>query len=568
MPKLFNQYLIAFFAVGVATLVRWLLDPALGDHLPYVTYFVAVAFVAWRCETRTVVVRSLCGWWTADFFFYSPRYVWYPHGNTPTHIVGAATYFMVGLSSILVCEAMRYAQRRAERTHELLRVTFASIGDAVITTDAQGRLTSLNAVAESLTGWKEHEAAGRSLQEVFRTINEETRKPIENPVDKVLAEGVIVGLANHTALVGKDGAERPIDDSAAPIRDAEGNLVGVVLVFRDVSEQRKSELVLRESEARKAAMLDTALDCIITIDHEGKIVEFNPCCERTFGYSRAEAIGREMGELIVPPSLRERHRSGMARYLATDEASVLNRRLELPAMRSDGTEFPVELAITRIPGKGNPLFTGYLRDITNRKRLEERQRLLTEELGHRLKNTLAIVQAIAIQTARSTPDPKQFQEAFSARLLAMSRGHDILSRSWWSGAEIRELAESTLAPYRDGNASSVELNGDAIGLSSNAAIALSLALNELATNAAKYGALSQPSGRVRLTWKELGNSSGSLVIEWTERGGPPVKKPAQQGFGTKLIELMAGQLGGKVSLAYEVEGLVCRIEIPLVETSR
>ena len=256
----------------------------------------------------------------------------------------------------------------------------------------------------------------------------------------------------------------------------------------------------------------------------------------------------------------------MVRYLATGEGPVLNRRLELTAMRSDGTEFPVELAITRIPGKGNPLFTGYLRDITDRKRMEERQRLLTAELNHRLKNTLAIVQSIANQTARFTPDPKLFEEAFSSRLLAMSRVHDILTKSAWRGAEMRELAESTLSPHRDGNASSVELDGGAISLSSNAAVAISLALNELATNAVKYGALSQPSGQVSLIWKVEGGNAGSLAIEWTERGGPPVKNPTRQGFGTKLIDLMARQLGGKVSLAYDVEGLVCRIEIPVIET--
>jgi PAS domain S-box-containing protein len=556
------QYLMAFLAIVVATLVRWLLDPTLGDHLPYVTYFVAVACVAWRYGLGPSVFALFAGWWAADFFFFSPRYIWYPHGNTPLHLVGAATYFMVGLSSIAVCELMRRAQRQTGQTNELLRVTFDSIGDAVITTDAHGRLTSLNAVAEALTGWKQHEVFGRPLQEVFRIVNEETREPVASPVEKVLAAGVIVGLANHTALIGRDGSERPIDDSAAPIRNTTGDIVGVVMVFRDVTAQRKSEYILRESEARKSAILETALDCIITIDHEDRIVEFNPACERTFGYSRTEAMGREMGELIVPPSLRERHRSGMARYLATGEAAVLNRRLELTGMRSDGTEFPVELAITRIPGKGNPLFTGYLRDITDRKQAEERQHLLRNELNHRVKNTLAIVQSIADQTARATPDPKLFQEAFSARLIAMARVHDILTRRSWSGAEIREMAESTLAPYRDNNASSVELVGAPLELSSNAAVALSLALNELATNATKYGALSQPSGRVTLKWKELDDRPGWLSMTWTERGGPPVERPTRQGFGTKLVEMMSAQLGGKVSFAYEVDGVVCHIEIP------
>jgi PAS domain S-box-containing protein len=130
---------------------------------------------------------------------------------------------------------------------------------------------------------------------------------------------------------------------------------------------------LRQSEARKAAILGTALDAVITIDHDGKVVEFNPAAERTFGYRRADVLGRRMAELIVPPSLREQHYRGLARYLATGEGPVLGRRIEMPAVRADGTEFPAEVAIIRMPGEGPPLFTGYLRDLTERKKAEQRR---------------------------------------------------------------------------------------------------------------------------------------------------------------------------------------------------
>lgn len=295
-----SQYSAAFLALAAATLARLALDPVLGDHLPFVTYFVAVAFVAWWSGLGPSIFALVAGWWLAEFFFVSPRYVWYPHGKTPAHLVSAAAYFMVGCSSIAVCEAMRRAQRRSESDHEWHRVTIASIGDAVITTDNRGCVTTLNQVAVSLTGWQQHEANGRKLEEVFRIVNDETRLPVESPVNKVLAEGKIVGLANHTILIAKDGREHAIDDSAAPIRDAEGAMQGVVLVFRDVSERRRLDQVLQESEARKAAILDTALDGIVTIDHAGKIIDFNPAAERTFGFTRADAIGREMAELIVP----------------------------------------------------------------------------------------------------------------------------------------------------------------------------------------------------------------------------------------------------------------------------
>ena len=270
------------------------------------------------------------------------------------------------------------AEEALRQQREWLRVTLDSIGDAVITTDTDGQVTYQNPVAQALTGWDQDEAQGQPLETVFPILHEQTRQPVENPVARVLREGVIVGLGNHTVLLARDGTVRPIDDSAAPIRGSSGETVGVVLTFRDVTEQRQAQVALRQTEARKAVILETALDCIITIDHEGRVVEFNPAAERTFGYRRADVLGRQMAELIVPPSLRESHRRGLAHYLATGEAPVLDKRIEMPALRADGTEFPVELAITRIPAEGPPLFTAYLRDITERKRAEQASRFLAD----------------------------------------------------------------------------------------------------------------------------------------------------------------------------------------------
>ena len=139
-------------------------------------------------------------------------------------------------------------------------------------------------------------------------------------------------------------------------------------------ERAQGDVALRRSEARKAAILDSAIDCIVTIDHEGRITEFNPAAERTFAYHRDEVVGKPLADVIIAPSLRDRHRQGLARYLATGEARILGRRIEMTAVRADGTEFPVELAVTRIPQDGPPSFTGYLRDITERKRAEEELR--------------------------------------------------------------------------------------------------------------------------------------------------------------------------------------------------
>src|SRR5918992_1794645 len=263
---------------------------------------------------------------------------------------------------------------------ELLRVTLASIGDGIITTDAAGHINYLNGVAETLTGWKTEEAKGLALPGVFQIINQHTRQSAENPAIRALQESRIIGLANDTVLIARDGSERPIDDSAAPIRDDNGNVLGSVLIFRDITPRKVAEKRLRESQARKTAILDSALDAVITIDAQGTIVEFNPAAVTMFGYTETEAVGHQLRELIIPSRLRDQHQKGLEHYLATGEGPIIGKRIELPAVRSDGTEFEAELTVTRVALPGPPMFTGYIRDITERKHAEETRRRLTTQL--------------------------------------------------------------------------------------------------------------------------------------------------------------------------------------------
>ena len=158
------------------------------------------------------------------------------------------------------------------------------------------------------------------------------------------------------------------------MRDESGKTIKWYGTKTDIDDRKRAEEELRRSEARKTAILDSALDCITTIDHEGRIIEFNPAAERTFGYRRDDVAGKKLADIIIPATLREQHKQGFAGYLATDEARVLGRRIEMKAARADGSEFPVELAISRIPMDGPPAFTGYLRDITERKQAEEELR--------------------------------------------------------------------------------------------------------------------------------------------------------------------------------------------------
>ena len=191
------------------------------------------------------------------------------------------------------------ARERVRQSEEEFRVTLSSIGDAVIATDRSSRITFMNAVAEELTGWSTTEAAGVPLDNAFRIVNEFTRKPVENPVTKVLTEGKIVGLANHTILIAKDGTERPIDDSGAPIRGSDADLRGVVLVFRDVTERRAAEI----AALRLASIVQNSDDAIISKSLDGTIMTWNEGAQRIFGYSADEIIGKSI-KTLVPPELQ------------------------------------------------------------------------------------------------------------------------------------------------------------------------------------------------------------------------------------------------------------------------
>jgi PAS domain S-box-containing protein len=200
----------------------------------------------------------------------------------------------VGANQTAIVLQRRRAEDQTHEERERLLVTLASIGDAVLTTDTDGRVTFLNPVAEALTGWTLEEAKGRPIGTVFAILDEETHGPAENPVGKVLREGKILGLANHTVLVAKDGTERPIDDSAAPIRGRGGEIVGCVLVFRDVSDKKRIEAVLRQAGEQARTILESTTDAYFALDHEWRFTYVNRQAEKVLGRSKDELLGKVM----------------------------------------------------------------------------------------------------------------------------------------------------------------------------------------------------------------------------------------------------------------------------------
>ncbi|HEV8577921.1 MAG TPA: PAS domain S-box protein [Thermoanaerobaculia bacterium] len=359
-------------ALAAAVLLRWLLDPVLGDSLPLVTLFGAVAGAVWLGGYRPALLAVVLGYFACDYLFIEPR------GTfallSARNLVGLLAYLATCAIIVGFGESLRLAHRRADEGRELLRVTFASIGDAVITTDTEGRITCLNAVAQSLTGWRQSDALGQPLDTVFRIVNEQTREAVENPAIRVLRDGVIVGLANHTVLVAKDGTEQPIDDSASPIRDAQGRLLGCVLIFRDITARRKAEEALRRTEERTRSVVNNVIDGIITIDERGVVQSFNPAAERLFGYSASEAIGQNVS-ILMPEPYHHEHDDYLRNYLRTGEAKIIGIGREVVGRRKEGSTFPMELAVSEFSLGGRRHFTGIVRDITERKKAE---RLLRE----------------------------------------------------------------------------------------------------------------------------------------------------------------------------------------------
>jgi PAS domain S-box-containing protein len=285
-------------------------------------------------------------------------------------------------------EAARKAAEEAaleiERQREQLHVTLQSIGDAVIVTDARGEVTFLNPVAAGLTGWGADEAAGRPLEQVFRIVNEQTRRAVENPVDKVFREKRVVELANHTALVARDGREVPVEDSAAPIRGRGGDIGGAVLVFRDVTEAR------RAAEARQhlAAIVESSDDAIIGQTLDGRITSWNRGAKRLYGYTADEVIGKPLSILAPPdhadeiPTITERIRRG-----ETVE------HFEAQRVRKDGSRMEVSLTISPIRDAEGEVAgaSRVARDITERKRAAEalREEVRTTETLRRIGLALA-----------------------------------------------------------------------------------------------------------------------------------------------------------------------------------
>lgn len=314
------------------------------------------------------------------------------------------------------------------------------------------------------------------------------------------------------------------------------------------------------ARAGLGAVLDTALDAVVVMRLDGTVAAWNTKAERLFGWSYAEVHGRQLSELVIPPQYREAHHEGLSRFHETGEGPVLDRHIEITAVDRGGREFPVELSITHTAHFGERVFIGFIRDITERQEAAARQERMVRELNHRVKNMLAVVSAIAQQTARSSTDMAGFQDAFMGRLQSLGRAHDILVRAEWESASLHSLADHVLGAEVTAGRAACE--GPDIRVGPRHLLGLSMVLHELYTNAVKYGALSLPEGTVSLQW-ELAPGGELLEVRWKESGMSRVEPPQRSGFGHKMIAMsVRHDLRGEFQTDWPSEGLKAVLRFP------
>ena len=360
-----------------------------------------------------------------------------------------------------------------------------------------------------------------------------------------------------------DGTYRWHIARAVPVRGQFGQVTRWVGANTDIEDQKETARVLaelnatlRESEAFQRAITEATPECIKVVGPEGALLQMNPA---GLGMIEADGFGAVCGAdmvAYVAPEHREGWAANHRRVLAGERVSWEFDVVGLKGRRRSMETHAVPLNLP----DGSLAQLSVTRDVTERKKAEEHLTLMVLELNHRVKNNLATVQAIAMQTLRGSEAPEVQRDALVRRIRALAVAHDILTREQWEGVGVDEIALGVLDPLQ-GAGGRIELSGPKARLTPKAALALSMAFHELGTNALKYGALSTLGGRVRIDWTLDEAAPDRLSLRWVETGGPAVRPPATRGFGSRLLERgLASELDGRIAMAFDPAGLRCDIE--------
>jgi PAS domain S-box-containing protein len=375
--------------------------------------------------------------------------------------------------------------------------------------------------------------------------------PYWAPIKPVLEEGLLIpfyvkGEAVGTIWVVAHDTSRRFDAEDLRLMTSLGTFAAAAY----------QTLLSLNATQRIASIVESSDDAIISKDLNGVITSWNNGAERIFDYTAEEMVGKPVTILIPPDRLDE-------------EPAILERirrgerveHYETVRMRKRGSPVNISLTISPIKNVEGKIIgaSKIARDITERKRSEAQITILAREAEHRANNVLATVQATVHLTQADTPEG--LKQAIEGRIQALANVHRLFVKSRWQGAELHGLVREELAAYSQGRETRVQIDGPNVLLEPNAAQAIAVALHELATNAAKYGALSVPDGHVRVEWSHEQN--GRLALRWTETGGPPVEPPRRRGFGSRVMENMVrGQLKGELRLDWRTQGLACEIVLP------
>jgi PAS domain S-box-containing protein len=421
--------------------------------------------------------------------------------------------------------------------------------DAIWSWRPDGTILSWNGEAERLFGYDADEIVGQSIYTLIpRELHERASAAIGR-----LREGDWYGQY-ETLRVRKDGQPVHVELTVSPIVDETGETVAIATLCRDITWRKEAE----EARQRLVAIVDSSEDAIVAKNLDGTITSWNRGAERLFGYAAEEVLGRSI-TIIIPPDRRDEETRILGRIRRGERVEPY----DTVRQRKDGSLLDVSLTVSPVKDAAGRVLgaSKIARDITERKRAEEARQFLTRELDHRVKNTLAIVQAMANQTFGNVPRARQALHAYRGRLSALAAAHDLLTRESWKQAPLEELVAQAVDV--SGHKQRVEVNGPPVMLEPRMAVTVSLALHELCTNALKYGSLSNEAGTVSIDWCIAG-APERLELTWRERNGPPVTPPDSQGFGMLMLEnLLSQHLDGSTSLAFHPEGLVCTLSVPL-----
>ena len=432
---------------------------------------------------------------------------------------------------------------------DFFRALVDTLPAAVYTTDAAGRITYFNEAAATLWGCRPE--LGKSEWCGSWRIFWPDGRPL--PHDQC---PMAIALKENRPVRGQDAiAERPDGTRVpflpypTPIYDAAGKLIGAVNMLIDLTEWKRAEGAMQ----RLAAIVELSDDAIISKDLNGIITSWNKGAELIFGYLAEEVIGKSI-KILIPADHQDEEDTIIGRIRAGQRIE----HYETVRQRKYGGLVDISLTVSPIMNAQGTIVgaSKIARDISERKRNEEQIALLAREAEHRVKNVLATVQATVHLTQADTPE--RLKQAIEGRIQALANVHALFVKSRWAGAELRSLVMQEILPYQSGDDNRVQIDGPALFLETDTAQTIAVALHELTTNAAKYGSLSVPEGRVRITWSH--DAGENLTLRWTETGGPPVEKPTRKGFGTRVMEAMVqGQLKGDIRFDWRAEGLVCEI---------